>query len=202
MFQCDPGYNAPWCNVPNFDGMRTIILNAILLFSALLTSGQGKYLTNDGYIKFYSHTVIEDITAQNRKVAAVFDAIKGEVVVIVVMSEFQFEKKLMQEHFNENFVESHKYPKAIFNGRIENNISVDYNTQGTYTTKVQGEMTIHGTTRSVSAEGTLEVTANGIIARTGFFLNPGDYEIKIPRVVRDNIAENMEITVELRCNPI
>lgn len=182
--------------------MKTIIL--ILWMISLFTQarGQDKYLTNNGTIKFYSHTVIEDITADNSKVAAVVDAEKGEVAVIVMMREFQFEKKLMQEHFNENFVESHKYPKAIFNGRIENNISVDYNTQGTYTTKVQGEMTIHGTTRSVSAEGTLEVTANGIIARTGFFLNPGDYEIKIPRVVRDNIAENMEITVELRCNPI
>lgn len=164
--------------------------------------GQGKYLTNNGTIKFYSHTVIEDITAENGKVAAVVDAEKGEIAVIVIMSEFQFEKKLMQEHFNENYVESEKYPKAVFNGSIENNDSVDYGTLGIYPVTVLGELTIHGVTRSLSATGTLEVTANGIVARTSFLLNPEDYEIKIPRVVRDNIAEKMEITVELGCNPI
>jgi len=182
--------------------MKTIILILWIISPFIPALGQGKYLTNNGTIKFYSHTVIEDITAENRRVAAVVDAEKGEVAVIVMMNEFQFVKKLMQEHFNENFVESEKYPKAVFTGMIENNVSVDYSSPGINQVKVLGELTIHGVTRSLSTMGTLEVTANGIIARTSFLLNPEDYEIKIPRVVRDNIAENMEITVELGCNPI
>jgi len=182
--------------------MKAIFLILCMIYLFTPARSQGKYLTNNGTIKFYSHTVIEDITAENRRVAAVVDAEKGEVAVIVMMREFQFEKKLMQEHFNENFVESEKYPKAFFNGSIENNDSVDYRSPGIYPVMVLGELTIHGVTRSLNTKGTLEVKANGIVAHTSFRLNPEDYEIKIPRVVRDNIAENMEITVELGCNPI
>jgi polyisoprenoid-binding protein YceI len=182
---------------------RKSFLTAVIAWTFLiLASGQGKFLTNEGTVRFYSHTAIEDITATNNQVAAVIDAESGEVAIIVVMTEFQFEKKLMQEHFNENYVESEKFPKATFIGRIENNESVDYSAQGTYPVKVSGEMTIHGVTREISSEGTLEVTGEGITARTRFLLNPEDYDIKIPRVVRNNIAENMEITAEISGQPM
>jgi polyisoprenoid-binding protein YceI len=164
--------------------------------------GQGKYLTNEGRISFFSHTAIEDITAVNLKVACVIDAAAGEIAIIVQMTEFQFEKKLMQEHFNENYVESEKFPKARFSGRILNNSEVDYSKTGNYTVSVEGEMTIHGVTRNVKTDGTLEVAGFGIIARTTFRLNPEDYAIEIPKVVRTNIAEQMEITAELACNPV
>jgi polyisoprenoid-binding protein YceI len=118
------------------------------------------------------------------------------------MNEFQFEKKLMQEHFNENYVESEKYPKATFSGHILNNGEVDYQTPGEYQAQVVGEMTIHGVTREVSTEGTIEVTRNTIKARTKFMLNPEEYDIKIPKVVRNNIAERMEISTELVCYPL
>jgi polyisoprenoid-binding protein YceI len=181
--------------------MKTIIstLSIMLLFQ--IASGQGKYLTNEGVISFYSHTVIEDITAVNEKVSAVIDSESGDVAIIVVMNEFQFEKKLMQEHFNENYVESEKFPKATFSGKISNNGEVDYQTPGKYEVQVEGEMTIHGVTRKISAPGTVEVTRSGISARTKFMLNPEEYDIKIPRVVRNNIAERMEITTELVCKP-
>jgi polyisoprenoid-binding protein YceI len=153
-------------------------------------------------ITFYSHTVIEDITARNEKVAAVLDSENGELAIIVVMNEFQFEKKLMQEHFNENYVESEKYPKARFNGRISNHSEVDYQKPGTYQVRVEGDMSIHGITREISTRGTIEVRREDIVARTKFLLNPEDYAIKIPRVVRKNISQNLEITAELTCNPM
>ncbi|MFO7934811.1 MAG: YceI family protein [Bacteroidales bacterium] len=174
----------------------------VLIFIAGTLYGQKKFLTNNGFISFYSHTPIEDITADNHQVGAVIDAAQGDVAVIVQMTRFEFEKKLMQEHFNENFVESEKYPRATFNGRITNNNEVDYSSAGIYGVRVEGEMTIHGVTRQVSAEGTVEITENGLVARTEFKLNPKDYEIRIPRVVRDNIAEEMVITAELSCQPI
>ena len=182
--------------------MKTTVIFVLTVLSFQIVIGQDKYLTNEGVISFYSHTAIEDITAINEKVAAVIDSESGEVAIIVVMSEFQFEKKLMQEHFNENYVESEKYPKAIFNGHITDNGKVDYKAPGIYEVQVKGEMTIHGVAREVTSEGTVEVSRNGITARTKFMLNPEQYEIKIPKVVRNNIADNMEITVELFCTPI
>jgi len=175
--------------------MRMLIILTVGMISFLHPDihGQGKYMTNNGFASFYSHTVIEDITAENKEVASVIDASTGEVVIIVRMSAFQFEKRLMQEHFNENYVESEKYPKATFNGAINNNQVVDYSTEGTYKVVVEGDLTIHGITNTVSAEGTIEVTSNGIVAKTSFMLNPEEYDIRFPRVVRKNIADNMEI---------
>jgi len=182
--------------------MKAIIISIGLLLFCQISSGQGKYMTQKGFINFHSHTLIEDITANNEKVAAVIDREKGAVAIIVLMNEFQFEKKLMQEHFNENYVESEKYPKATFSGRIENHSKVDYERPGTYQVQVKGEMSIHGVTREVVAQGTIEIRQDDIIARTKFLLNPEDYAIHIPRVVRKNIAEKLEITVELFCPPL
>lgn len=181
---------------------KIIFAGVLVMLISVSTAGQGKYLTNNGYIRFYSHTVIEDITAENNKVASVIDASSGEVAIIVTMSAFEFEKKLMQEHFNENYVESEKFPKATFNGTIKNNSEVKYDSKGTYKVTVAGEMTIHGTTLPVSSEGSIVVTSSGIEAYTKFMLNPEDYNIKIPKVVRKNISEKMEITAELKYLPM
>lgn len=171
-----------------------------LLLMIACTSGafsQSKYMTKDGFIKFYSHTAIEDITAENREVGSIIDSENGEIVITLFMTKFDFEKKLMQEHFNENYVESEKYPKATFKGFITNNKDVDYSKKGIYNVKVSGDMTIHGVTQKVSTEGTVEVTEAGLTAKTSFLLNPEDYKIKIPKIVREKIANNMEITADL-----
>ena len=183
--------------------MRKIALTGIitLIFSGMCM-GQGKYLTDAGTIVFYSHAALEDITAENKEVASVIDGATGEIAVILKMTAFLFEKGLMQEHFNENYVESEKFPKATFRGSILNNEDVDYTTAGVYQVEVEGKLTIHGITNKVYAEGTLEVHSEGIIAKTRFMLNPEDYGIKIPRVVRKNIAENMEIRINLDHRPI
>ncbi|MEZ5072147.1 MAG: YceI family protein [Bacteroidales bacterium] len=180
--------------------IRFIVLLALVL--PLQVRAQGKYLTNEGKIRFYSHTAIEDIAADNAEVAAVIDSKTGDVAVIVKMKSFHFEKSLMEEHFNENYVESDTYPKATFNGTIVNNTAVDYGTPGTYAVTVEGKMSIHNTVKTVRTEGTVTVSGSGIRAHTGFLLNPEDYGITIPRVVRKNLAENMEITVELDCKPL
>ena len=179
-----------------------VILSLYLALSSTFLSGQVKYLGNEGVISFYSHTAIEDIAAKNQQVSSVIDAESGELAVIVKMTNFQFEKKLMQEHFNENYVESEKFPKATFIGRVLNHSEVDYLKEGEYDVQVEGDLTIHGKTLKVTTEGSIEVNSGGIIARTKFLLNPEDYDIKIPKVVRRNIAERLEITVELHCRPI
>lgn len=193
--------------VKNFEAMKKIRIIFLigLCLSASLSPihGQGKYLANNGFISFFSHTAIEDITADNNNVASVIDAESGEVAIIVTMTNFQFKKKLMQEHFNENYVESEKYPKATFNGKIINNAEVNYSAKGDYAVKVEGDMTIHGITRKVSVAGNIVVTETGdIVTRTKFMLNPEDYNIKIPRVVRNNIAEKLELSVDILHQPI
>ena len=115
---------------------------------------------------------MEDIEANNYQVNAVLDTETGAFVFKVLMKSFEFEKALMQEHFNENYVESERFPKCTVNGSITNNADVDYSTPGTYKVQVVGELTIHGTSQAVSAEGSVEVTGTGIIARTKFMLNP------------------------------
>jgi len=183
--------------------MKRVLTIGLLIATATgVLWGQGKYLTNEGQISFFSHTAIEDIKAENLEVASVIDAASGEVAIIVKMTDFQFEKKRMQEHFNENYVESEKFPKATFNGAILNNSQIDYSSKGEYQVLVEGEMTIHGISNKVDAEGIIEVISDGIIARTKFLLNPEDYGIKIPKVVRKNIAEKLEITVEFNYQPM
>jgi len=181
---------------------RVLTIGFLIATATGVLWGQGKFLTNDGKISFFSHTAIEDIKAENREVASVIDAASGEVAIIVKMTDFQFEKKRMQEHFNENYVESEKFSKATFNGAILNNSQIDYSSKGEYKVLVEGEMTIHGISNKVDAEGIIEVISDGIIARTKFLLNPEDYGIKIPKVVRKNIAEKLEITVEFNYKPM
>jgi polyisoprenoid-binding protein YceI len=181
---------------------KAACLLGILLAVSFSGEGQEKYLSNDGFISFYSHTPLEDIKAEHREVSGVIDAASGEVAVIVKMTGFEFRKKLMQEHFNENYVESHKYPKSTFSGRITNNTEIDYTSQGSYEVLIEGTLTIHGVTNEISARGTLEVLDKGIKARTSFIVRPEDYDIKIPRVVRNNIAKEVEVTFELHGLPI
>lgn len=175
----------------------TLILSLLLFTLAGSVLGQEKYMTKTGHVSFYSHTAIEDIAADNKQVASIIDVSSGEIVIIVKITEFSFEKKLMQEHFNENYLESEKYPKATFKGRILNSTELDLSVDGLYEVSVEGEMTIHGVTRKVTEAGSLEVGSGAIIARTKFLLNPEDYDIKIPRVVRKNISENLELSIEL-----
>lgn len=183
--------------------MKKAVLTVVMIVMVTgLVIGQGKYLTNQGTIIFYSHTPLEDITAENSEVGSVIDTETGEVAIIVKMKAFQFEKKLMQEHFNENYVESEKFPRARFHGMIKNNNDVNYSSRGTYMVSVEGDLTIHDVTNRVSTEGIIEVGKGVVTATTKFMLNPEDYDIRIPGIVRDNIAERMEIRVYLEHKPI
>lgn len=176
---------------------KRVILSLIIFPLWVNLYSQGKFLCNEGQITFFSHTAIEDITAENKEVASVLDSESGEVAVIVKISAFQFEKKLMQEHFNENYMESEEFPKATFMGEIVNNGEIDYANQGIYPIVVKGDMTIHGVVQTISQKGTLEVRADDLLVTMEFLLDPSDYGIRIPKVVRKNIAERLQVTVSL-----
>jgi hypothetical protein len=161
-----------------------------------------KYLTKNGHIKFFSETPIETIEAHNRQVNAALDSKTGDFVFKVLMKSFQFEKALMQEHFNENYVESHKFPNATFQGKVENLDQIDFSKGGTFDAMVDGDLTIHGVTRQVSEKGTFTVEEGVVKGLCKFDVKPADYDIKIPKAVINNIAEVIEITVDVELNKL
>src|SRR5215207_9212501 len=135
---------------------RYLLVVASLVFSSII-HGQGKFYTKTGNISFFSKTDLEDIDAHNRSVTCVLDTKTGNVQFSVLMKGFEFKKALMQEHFNEDWIESDKYPKGEFKGQIANNATIDYTKEGTYPAKVNGQLTIHGETKEVETDGTLSV---------------------------------------------
>ncbi|WP_108804174.1 YceI family protein [Aquimarina sp. Aq107] len=173
----------------------------ILLFTILLSTvsfGQGKFLTKQGYTSFFSATPIEDIKAENNQVLSIIDTSTGTIAISILMKSFMFEKSLMQEHFNENYVESDKYPKAIFKGQI-----LDFNalTKNEQTVSIVGDITIHGVTKKIETKGIISKNKENIFLKGTFPIKVADFEIEIPSVVTNNIAESIKITFELDHKP-
>jgi len=181
--------------------MKRILVLIVITFVFLATNAQ-KYMTRNGYIGFYSHTPIEDIKADNNQVASILDISTGEIVFQVLIKSFHFERALMEEHFNENYLESEKFPKSTFKGKIVNISEVDFSKPGKYDVSVEGDLYIHDVTNKITVRGTLEIVSGGINANSKFNLTPEDYKINIPGVVRDNIAKTIEVTVTLTYTPV
>ena len=178
--------------------MKQILIILVILTIAAFSPLQAqKYFTRSGAISFFSKALMEDIEAHNTKATSVLDAKTGSMQFAVLIKAFQFEKALMQEHFNENYLESDKYPKAIFRGKILNIDDVDFENDGTYPVKVKGKMTIHGITNTVAATGKIIIEEGAISAKSKFKVTVANYKIRIPKVVRDNIAKVVEVRVDL-----
>jgi hypothetical protein len=179
------------------------VLIVLLLFPPFIhVQAQEKYYTRTGHVSFYSKTPLEDIQASNKQAASVIDFSSGEMVFSVLMKSFSFPKALMQEHFNESYVESDKYPKSTFKGRIINIQSVNVQKNGIYPVDIEGELMIHGVTKPVKTSGTLEVKESKLYGKSQFTIAVADYKIDIPRLVRDNIAKNVEVQVEMVYEPM
>ena len=157
-----------------------------------------KFMTKNGNIKFYSETPMETIEATNSQVNAALDSQTGDLVFKVLIKSFQFEKALMQEHFNENYMESDKFPNSTFQGKVTNLPVIDFKKEGTYEATIEGDLTIHGVTQKISEKGTFTVKAGDKIhGNSKFTIKPADYQIKIPKAVMQNIAETLEVTVDM-----
>jgi hypothetical protein len=176
---------------------------AILFLGSLSTSfAQEKFFTKTGSINFFSKTSMENIEAKNKTVIAVLDSKTGALQFAVQMKGFEFEKELMQQHFNENYVESDKFPKADFKGTILNNSEVNYGKEGTYPVKVKGKMTIHGVTKEVETVGTVKVDGEKVKTEAEFNLLLSDYDVKIPSVVKEKISNAIKITVDTKLDKL
>ena len=180
--------------------MKTKVLAVAFIFLAFNLSAQ-KFMTKSGYIGFFSHTPMEDIKGDNNQVASILDASTGDIVFQLLMKSFKFEKSLMEEHFNENYAESEKFPKSTFKGKISKLSDVDFSNPGSYKVTVEGELFIHGVTQKVTIPGEILITKDGVNARTEFKIKPEDYKIEIPSVVRENIAKEITVSVDVKMTP-
>jgi hypothetical protein len=181
--------------------MKRLIVLFFLLNLVLALNAQ-KFMTKNGFIGFYSHTPMEDIKAENNQVVGALDITTGEMVFQALIKSFHFDRALMEEHFNENYMESDKIPKSMFKGKITNLSSVDFTKNGTYEVTVEGDLTIHDVTNKITTKGTIEVVTGGINANSKFNIVPEDYKITIPGVVREKINKNLEVTVAMKYNPL
>ena len=160
-----------------------------------------RYATATGQTTFFSTAPIEDIEALNSRVAAIFELATGELAFSMLMRDFQFKNSLMQEHFNENYAESEKYPRARFAGKLVTMPTEAQLREGPQVVYVQGFLTIHGVKRKVRVPGTLQLRDNALVVTSKFSVAPADYKIKIPALVRNNIAKSIDISVILTCQP-
>ncbi|HNQ82193.1 MAG TPA: YceI family protein [Bacteroidales bacterium] len=177
--------------------LKILVIAAIAITASFTVQAQ-KYMTKNGNIKFYSETPIETIEATNNQVNAALDSQTGDLVFKVLIKSFQFEKALMQEHFNENYMESDKFPNSTFVGKVTNLTAVDFSKEGSYEATIEGDLTIHGVTKKISEKGTFTVKAGDKIhGISKFNVKPADYSIKIPGAVVKNIAETIEVTVDI-----
>jgi len=181
--------------------MRKITAIAALVCLCSTWAHAQKWMTRTGKVSFFSSTSVENIEAFNNEVAAVIDAKTGDVAFIVPVKSFKFEKALMQEHFNENYMESDKYPKAEYKGKISNPASVSFSKDGTYNVKTAGKLTMHGVTREVATTGTIVVKNGVATVKAKFMVAPADYGIKIPSVASSKIASRIEVTVDSALKP-
>ena len=156
-----------------------------------------KYFTRTGQISFFSSTSIEDIEAHNKTVTAIFDSQSGAIQFSVTMKSFHFEKALMQEHFNENYVESDQFPKATVKGAIENASEINFAKNGTHSATIKGKLTIHGVSQEISTEATFAIKGDVITGEAKIKVNPEDYKIEIPSVVREKIAKELEVNISM-----
>ena len=181
--------------------MKRLTFIFILSFLFFAVNAQ-KFMTKNGYIGFYGHTPAEDIKADNNQVASVIDISTGDLVFQVLIKSFHFDRALMEEHFNENYMESDKFPKASFKGKIINISSVNFSKNGIYDVNVEGDLTMRDATNKISIKGTIEVVTGGINANSKFNISPEDYKINIPGVVREKIAKSLEVTVTIKYAPL
>ena len=179
--------------------MKKLFVIAVLLFMVAATTSAQKYFTKSGKINFdaTAQNSTEIIEAVNRSVVCVVDSKTGAMQFSVLMKGFEFERALMQEHFNENYVESEKFPNTIFKGQIANSEKINYSKDGTYPVSVKGKLTIHGETKEVVAEGKLIVQNGKITTNTVFSIELKDYKISIPGVVANQISKT--VTIHVAC---
>ena len=159
-----------------------------------------KYFTKNAKISFTSKTPIETIHADNGQVLAIIDPASKQVAFSLLIRGFLFEKQLMQDHFNEEVLESDKYPKASFTGQITDDINLAK--PGKHTVHLTGMLAMHGVTKPLATQADIEMVSGSLKASCNFKVNFKDYNIKMPSVLQNNISPSILVSVKANAQPM
>lgn len=170
----------------------------ILIITGMAHNVKGqKYIARNGYVRFFSEAPLEDIEAVNHEGLSIFETGTNRIAFTIPIIHFEFAKKLMQQHFNENYLESEKYPNSTFQGVI-----IGFKeAEGKQKLKAEGRMTIHGVTQNITVEGQGIKEGDQIMLEASFPIKLEDYKVKIPKVVLYNIAEVVDVTIKFEYVP-
>ncbi|RIA08341.1 YceI-like domain-containing protein [Flavobacteriaceae bacterium MAR_2010_72] len=162
-----------------------------LVFMSLSVTAQDKYITKTGVVQFEASVPsFEEVAAKNNAVTGIINADNGEFAALAMVKAFRFKNALMEEHFNENYAESYLYPKATFKGTID---GFSLKTEKT-TYKITGELNFHGVSKTISNIDITSVHKNDTIVIEGTFkVLASDFNIKIPKIVSNKIAEEIVV---------
>lgn len=177
--------------------MKKTLINFVVLLLIIVVNTDGfaqKLITKTGSIKFQaSMPSYEEVSAENKSASAVLEQSTGDFAALVLIKGFRFKVALMEEHFNENYMESEKFSKATLRGKIEDfDASKITNASKNFTLK--GDLTIHGKTKPVTVIVKISKATNGVNAIGSFEAKPEDFDIEIPNLVRNKIADKIKIT--------
>jgi polyisoprenoid-binding protein YceI len=178
--------------------MKPAFFSLLVMLSCIVTYAQDRLLTRNGSISLYSKTPLEDIEANTHTAVSALDKKTGQLEFGVLIKSFTFDKALMQEHFNENYLESDKFPKSIFKGQIEDISKVNFDRDGSYPVSVTGELIIHGQSRTITTPGTITILNGAAMAEAQFNITLSDYKITIPSLVQNKISKTVKIAVHLK----
>lgn len=178
--------------------MKKTVLTIAMMVAAATGVFAQKYMTRTAKVSFdaTAQGSPEDIKAINNEVSNILDGKTGEMVFQVPVKSFKFERALMQEHFNENYMESDKYPKAEFKGAVTNMAGADFSKDGNFEVKVTGKLTIHGVTNDVTVPGSVTVKGTSVTLKAKFVAKLIDYKIEVPGVVADKVGKQAIIAIE------
>ncbi len=172
----------------------TILLLCLIAFTATAD----KYFTKTGKVSFFSSAPMEKIEAHNRAAGVLLNSTTGDLAFSVLVKSFVFEKKLMQEHFNENYMDSKKYPKAKFKGKVKNISKVNFSKDGKYPVKVSGNLSIHGVKKAVNQSGYIQIKKGIPTLVANFSVTLTEYKVKIPSAVKNKIAKDVKIRINAK----
>lgn len=179
--------------------MKRILVVLLAWAYAGTAPAQHLFSAGSGNVTFFSKAPLEDIEAHNARAQSLINTTTGEIAVKVPIKSFLFENGLMQEHFNENYLESDKYPFATFKGKINENM--DWAKPGTYPVSATGKLNVHGVERDQTIRGKLGVGSGKLQLDAGFTVVLADHKIEIPTLVFQKIAETIAVTTRFVYQP-
>ena len=175
--------------------MRKVLFILLLILTGNELQAQQTFRTTSGEVHFNASTPLEDIDARNKKVNAILKTESGDFASVLLVREFEFRRKLMQEHFNENFMESGRFPKAHLRAKLQGLDSIALSAGGTC--QLVGTLTIHGVSREFNTRARLRPGPRTLLLEAAFVLRPEDFDIEVPKILFNKIAEEVDVKVSL-----